>query len=201
MRANKRYSQFLRAAILIIVGAGCACGQVKSPSSKPKQMEPPPGVPPEKTFGKATAYYTKGFDAMEVASESWVIGNSNGPFMDDRLLMTAYFRSPGKMLARPQSMHFVFESHSQALKYGSDRKLQILVDGIEFASGETLITHSECRPRIPCEEVMKSPELPYNSFLQIINAKKVEMRLGPTGFELRQENIEALRDLDRIVQP
>jgi hypothetical protein len=164
-------------------------------------MEPPPAIQPEKSVGRATASYTMSLDAMEVASESWVIGSSNGPLAEDRLLMTGYFRSPGKILARPQSMHFVFESHSRSLKYGSDRKLQILVDGIEFASGETRITHSECRPGVPCEEVMKSRELPFNSFLQIINAKKVEMRLGPTAFELRPESIEALRDLDRIVPP
>ena len=201
MKANNIYSQFLRVAILIAAGASCACGQTKSASSNLKQMEPSPSAPSEKTVGKATAYYTKSLDAMEVASESWVIGTYTGPFKGDRLLMTAYFQSPGRTLGRPQGMHFVFTSHSKALKYGSNHELQILADGTEFASGETRITHSECRPAVPCEEVMKSPELPYNSFLKIINAKTVEMRLGPTTFELRPESIEALRDLDRIVQP
>jgi hypothetical protein len=42
--------------------------------------------------------------------------------------------------------------------------------------------------------------MPYAVFIKIVRAQVVEMKVGNTEFELRQQNLAALRDLNNRVK-
>ena len=52
-----------------------------------------------------------------------------------------------------------------------------------------------------CEEGIKSPAIPFDKFQLMLNAKIITMQLGPSRFEIKGDDLEALRDLSRLVEP
>jgi hypothetical protein len=183
---------------------GCA---QQPPSSNSQTASPTPAEPPlaassgpEKSVGKAKAFYSPKVDKIEATVDLDVIGKYESASEADYLEMLAYFNVPGRKIIQPESMHFVFTSRSRQLKYQVNHKLTISLDGTQFVSGDTKIVNSGCGPKDSCEEVIRSPELPYNQFLRMLEAREIEMRLGDTKFKLSRGNIEGLRDLSRIVE-
>ena len=43
-------------------------------------------------------------------------------------------------------------------------------------------------------------DIPYEVFLRLVNAKSVKIWVGPTEFELKESNLAALKDLQRILE-
>jgi hypothetical protein len=203
-----RYPVHLNSTLIValsLVLFGCA---QQTPSSKalaasPTPAEPPPPARPggsEKIVGKAKAYYSPKIDETEATVDLDLIGQYESASKADNLEMLASFAVPGKKLIRPESMHFVFTSRSRQLKYQVNHKFTIFLDGAQFASAETKVVNSGCKSSGSCEEMIRSPELPYDNFLRLLEAKEVEMQLGETRFKLKGEAIEALRDLSRIAE-
>ena len=78
--------------------------------------------------------------------------------------------------------------------------MTIYLDDVEFRSGDTRELFSNYSPNGISTETYETPKLKYEDFLRLLEAKKVEMKLGQTRFTLSPEHIEALGDLKKAIE-
>jgi hypothetical protein len=123
-----------------------------------------------------------------------------------RLEMVAYFSFPGKTLITPDHVILAFRSLSQdEVKFASDRQLIVTADGSRLNLGEMLVTDRrvdsgiQMRDTTFYRETLELP-VPYESFVNVANATKVNMRVGKTEFELSTDQRESLRVLAKKIQ-
>jgi len=123
-----------------------------------------------------------------------------GGFMED-VKMGASFFYKGQKLSTPEYFIFLFVSDTKGWRFLSEtqRELIALADGERLPLG-TLDRDSKVRSGGWVSEIMVK-EVPYETFLKIATAKEVEMKLGKYEFKLKEEHLEALRDLvSRTIQ-
>jgi hypothetical protein len=84
-----------------------------------------------------------------------------------------------------------------------ERDLTIVADGVRFRLGTMSLVGQDVETDRLVDVMREVLEVtvPYKTFLSIARAETVGMRLGKTEFELKDKNMEALRDLaSRIKQ-
>lgn len=176
-------------------------------TAPPANQQNLPGHPPAEAFskplkvvGNQKAFYSPVLDETEVAVILDPAGDGTGPERGDGLSMMVNFRVKGKTITQPTWMRLGFFSYSRAMKYKDNHELKLLLDGAQLLSGDTRVMRSELDTRGFAQEALMSPPIPYSQFLQMLNARTVEVQLGSTRFALKGEHVEALRDLQRIVE-
>jgi len=134
--------------------------------------------------------------------EARIINEGRTDFLPAEVLsLTAYFKSPGKVLVKPQFVVVGFRSLAlDKTPYTNDRALIVNLDGAAENFGSMEIVEYRIDERISVGSmryVVESLELPipYESFLRITKARKATMRLGGTELQLQNEHLEAFRDL------
>jgi hypothetical protein len=117
-----------------------------------------------------------------------------GGFMED-VKMGASFFYKGQKLSKPEYFIIFFVSDTKGWRFldEAQRELVALADGERLPIG-TLDRDSKVRSGGWVSEIMVK-EVPYETFLKIVNGKKVEMKLGRYELKLKEEHLEALRDL------
>jgi hypothetical protein len=120
----------------------------------------------------------------------------------EMLSMTAYFISPGKVMVKPEFVVLGFRSMTlDQPKYTDDRSLSINLDGsfTNLAGMEIIERRVDARSDLGPNHrfMLESLELPipYEIFVRITLAKRATLRLASTEFELKNEHLEAFRDL------
>lgn len=202
MRISKHVTVIVLLLLLVTLSN---CAQ-SPPKSSQKQNDPPPPPPASavnngalKTVGKASAYFaplankTEGTVILDLKVEGM-------PSTSRELSVMVYFSIPGQGLKKPEAITFNFLSSTSQPKYKDNHHLTIFLDGEQFSTGETRIIKSEC-DRGRCEEGIKSPAIPFDKFQLMLNAKTITMQLGLSRFEIKGDDLEALRDLSRLVEP
>lgn len=147
-----------------------------------------------KSVGEAKVRYDGKQSTAEVGPLT-VRGVSN---TSGSILLTAWFASPGESVIAPTSVTLRFHTFSAKRTYINDRSLKIYVDGQELLSAETKLDDAHQYPSGGIS-VDLSHSMPYELFLRVAEAKKVKMKLGPTGFELKEDALAALRDLPKTI--
>jgi len=139
---------------------------------------------------------------VKSAIEARVINESRVDYLPSEILsMTAYFNSPGKVLAKPQAIVIGFRSMAiDKTPYATDLTLTVRLDGSIVTLGTMTIMEHRIDERMsagPVRYVVESLELPvpYETFLRITKARKTKMILGGTELDLENEHLEAFRDL------
>jgi len=85
-------------------------------------------------------------------------------------------------------------------EHKNNRGLIILADGKRYPLGEASY---EVKYNMPLYLEVMTVKVPYDTFLELSQAKKIEMQFGSAEFELQESMMEALRYLaSRVkVQP
>ena len=124
---------------------------------------------------------------------------TKGNFNDGCVSMTASLHCPGIQLdyVRYARIQLIFQSKDWDQRHPVDqRDLSVVADGETIRLGRmSLLSQST---DVMMTEVLETT-IPYKTFLQITNAQVVEMQVGKSKFELRGNNLMALRDLNNRV--
>ncbi len=124
---------------------------------------------------------------------------TKGNFKDACVSLTASLHCPGIQLdyVRYARIQLIFQSKDWDQRHPIDqRELSVVADGVTIRLGRMgLSGHST---DVMMTEVLEAT-IPYKTFLQMANAQVVEMQVGKSKFELRENNLMALRDLNNRV--
>ncbi|HKO61614.1 MAG TPA: hypothetical protein VJV03_10680 [Pyrinomonadaceae bacterium] len=124
---------------------------------------------------------------------------TRGNFKDSCVSITTSLHCPGIQLdyVRYARIQLIFQSKDWDQRHPVDqRDLSVVADGVTIRLGRMeLAGHST---DVMMTEVLEAI-IPYKTFRQIADAQVVEMQVGKSKFELRQNNLLALRDLNNRV--
>jgi hypothetical protein len=177
----------IAASVFLLACTAPAAAQDSAQGSKPQ----PPANREFKHKARIEVKYDRFEDETHVKLEPTRV---LGGFYED-VKMGASFFYKGQKVSAPDYFYILFVTNTKEWRFlrDSQRELTALADGERLALG-TLDRDSHVRESGRVSEIMVK-EIPYETFLKIVNAKKVEMKLGSYEFELKEELLEALRDL------
>jgi hypothetical protein len=127
-------------------------------------------------------------------------GGVKGNFKDACISLVATLHCPGVQLdyVRYVSLQLVFQTKDWDQRHPLDqRQLSVVADGETLRPGQMKLVSQSVDTLMT--EVLEV-EVPYVVFTKIARAQVVEMKVGNTEFELRQQNLAALRDLNNRVK-
>jgi hypothetical protein len=125
---------------------------------------------------------------------------------DTCVSLLASLHCPGKQLdyVRQVRLQLIFETKDWTKRHALDeRDLIVVADGERLTLGTMKLVNQDVNTS-QLVDVMKEVlevSLPYQTFQKIARAQVVEMKVGKTMFELGENNIAALRDLNNRVKP
>ena len=127
-------------------------------------------------------------------------GDVKGKFKDACVSFVAALHCPGIQLdyVRHASLQLIFQTKDWDQRHPlNQRQLLVVADGETLRLGQMkLVSQSVDMLMTEVLEVA----VPYAVFTKIAGAQVVEMKVGNSQFELRQQNLAALRDLNNRVK-
>lgn len=127
-------------------------------------------------------------------------GRVKGNFKDACVSFVAALHCPGIQLdnVRYASLQLIFQTKDWDQRHPLDqRQLSVVADGDTLRLGQMKLVSQNVDTLMT--EVLEVT-VPYAVFTKIARAQAVEMKVGNTEFELRQQNLAALRDLNNRVK-
>ena len=127
-------------------------------------------------------------------------GSVKGNFRDACVSFVAALHCPGIQLdhVRYASLQLIFQTKDWDQRHPlNQRQLSVVADGETLKLGQMKLV-SQSVDTLMTEELEVT--MPYAVFTKIVRAQFVEMKVGNTEFELRQQNLAALRDLNNRVK-
>jgi hypothetical protein len=127
-------------------------------------------------------------------------GSVKGNFKDACVSFVAALHCPGIQLdyVRYASLQLVFQTKDWDQRHPlNQRQLSVVADGDTSRLGQMKLVSQSVDTLMT--EVLEVT-VPYAVFLKIARAQVVEMKVGNTEFELRPQNLAALRDLNNRVK-
>lgn len=149
---------------------------------------------PEKHLGAATASYFPSRKHVTVqAAPLRVAGETqNG------VVLIPSFIVRGKKVVEPKLVNLQFIVDSPAAAPAPLRRVQVFSKSREVASGVPALV-SVSKPVDGSVTRVLMYKLPYGKFLQMLAGQEVSIRLGQVEFDITEEQLDALRDLQRMV--
>ena len=124
------------------------------------------------------------------------------------LSITAFFNHPGKSVPSPvEALGLMFESRSEDWKFlhDYDQQLFVLADGQRFKYDRPRTDATILKLRSVYQRNNVKERLIFaikrEDMEQIVNAQKVEMKLGTTTFALGSDTIKDLREIVDAMKP
>lgn len=158
---------------------------------------PPPAaqkLPIIKEVGKAKVLYNERTNKTIVETALLEVQG----VWDNGIRLRARFESTGKTIIKPSEITLLFHSIAPERTYADNRALKIFTDGKMIFSNTARYQSGNTNGSIFLITV--SQNISYEMFLQLINSKSVKMQIGLTEFELKESDLDALRDLKRIIE-
>jgi hypothetical protein len=149
--------------------------------------------------GKFQATYDRAQDRTVVAFQPYGVNvNYRDPL--ESVAITAGFIHPGQTLTSPpQFIEFGVISQSRGgweFEREKDRQLTLVIDGEVINVGEMkLITARRFTIGALYYREDLAYTMPYEGFVRMASAKKVSVKVGRTELKLRNEHLEAMREL------
>lgn len=118
--------------------------------------------------------------------------------------LQASLHCPGKQLdyVRRATLRLTFEAKNWDSRHAADRReLSAVADGETLRLGRMSLVSNAVGDGWFAEDAKETLELsvPYDAFLKLARAARVELSVGNTAFALRDKNLAALRDLNNRV--
>ena len=155
-----------------------------------------PGLAPHKEIGKASAIFSEPKGQAQIAVQTdplTLTGNTR-----DGLFLSPSFIVFGRKVVPPQSIEFEFLSYSPQRRFSRSRGFQIMSQGRSLYSQPLVLATSGTAPDGIVTEVLVA-KVPYKNFVNLIQQKSLNLIVGNTRVVLDESNIEALRDLKRMI--
>ena len=127
-------------------------------------------------------------------------GSLRGNFKEACVSLTATLHCPGIQLdyVREASLQVIFQTKDWDQRHSLEqRDLSVVADGQTYRLGRMRLS-SQSTDTLMTETL--DVVIPYQVFVKIAKAEVVEMKVGPSQFQLREENILALRDMANRVR-
>lgn len=192
MKMN-RLALTLMAGALVICGCAVAVAQDSKASSKKQKFYHNANI--ETVYNKEKDETKVELKRMSVS----VVTFPNNP----QLHLTAYFTYPGKDRAKPESvvLGFVAFSTNHVWKFKDERDLFAMLGSEKLSLGTAELLDSRNQSDY-VKEVM-AMYVPFETFVRVVNFDKdrLNMQLGNVKFELKKNELEALRDLASRAEP
>jgi hypothetical protein len=168
----------------------CECyGQDKPPFD-------PSRVAPEKRIGTATATFSRHQNRAQIAVQTdpiQLLGNT-----ENGVILVPNFIVEGRKLVSPASIELEFISYSYSKRFSVNRKFQIYGDDKLLSSGTLELSSSGGSPNGAVTEIL-ARKLPYTQFLKLFRGGSVKFVLGEMQAKIGQDQIDALRDVERLI--
>lgn len=187
-------SHIVRIAVLIILTLIYAlpCAATQNAATQDAKLQPPA----KREFKHKAKIKTK-YDRFEDQTTVYIEGKRVlGGFLSD-LTMGASISYRGQKASLPKDVLIFFKSSNTEdwrFLHDVERELYVLADGERLPLGTMTRTDSTVLTGGRVSEEIGTL-ISSEQFLKIIQARKVEMKLGRYQFELKEEHLEALRDL------
>ena len=127
-------------------------------------------------------------------------GGVKGNFKDACISFVAALHCPGIQLdyVRYVRLQLIFQTKDRDQRHAlNQRQLSVVTDGETLRLGQMRLVSQSVDTLMT--EVLEV-DAPYSIFMKMVRAQVVEMKVGETEFELRQQNLDALRDLNNRVK-
>lgn len=127
-------------------------------------------------------------------------GDKKGNLKDVCVNLVAALHCPGIQLdyVRYASLQLIFEANDWDHRHSlAQRQLSVVVDGETLRLGQMKLVGQSVDTLMT--EVLEV-QMPHAVFTKIARAQVVEMKVGNSEFELRAQNLAALRDLNNRVK-
>ncbi len=151
---------------------------------------------PQKTIGRANAIFSHPKGRAQIAVQTnplTLAGNSeNGLFLSPNFIVF------GRKVVTPPSIEFEFISYSPQRKFLVNRTLQILSHDRALYSDRLVLATWGTSPDATVTEVLVA-KIPNKNFTNLIGEKSLSLVVGEARLELTEDNLEALRDLKRMI--
>ena len=152
---------------------------------------PPPRTLPPARPGKIAMSYDDAKNVTSVVLSYTDVGGESAC----GLYIAASFFYPGKAATPPDEVNIIMMciTPEEKIKTAPDRDLTFTADGEIINLGLMETARQESSFGLRFETLHAS--MPYKSFLKIINAKKVDAKLGSANFILTENNLNFMREL------
>jgi|SRR5205085_8474199 len=174
--------------VIILVAPATRQGDVKAQSAQPIRTI---------NRDRAKVFYNENPSAVAVATTFYAIGSHKNSLWRDFLAITADFVASGQTITKPRcvQLHFASSTRTKGDKYRTDHRLTILTDGKLLLSTDLNVGPTADNGRGGLVELLELPQLSFEQFTELAQAKEVRMRFGATEFKLKKEHLEALRSM------
>lgn len=151
-------------------------------------------VIPEKRLGAATAsYFPRAKHVTVQVTPLRVAGDQqNG------VVLIPSFIVPGKKVVEPKLVNLQFIVDSPATARPPRLRVQVFSEGRELASGAAALV-STGKPAGGSVTRVMMYKLPYGKFVQFLKGRDVRIELGHVGFDITEEQLASMRDLQRMI--
>jgi hypothetical protein len=180
--------------VLMLVLAIAFLSSAQSPSTT--QIHPGQPVKTIK-IGKVSFSYYEIPEAVAAAATFYVNGSERTRLYKNFVGLTVFFSNRGKTLTVPSCVQFnlVAITYRDGCKYKDDHYLIVSADNQLLISTDLNSSPASTNERLKRCLELYTFQLSYEQFVQLTNAKKVEMRLGTKELKLKEEYQDALRTM------
>ncbi|HEV2913670.1 MAG TPA: hypothetical protein VGX92_10350 [Pyrinomonadaceae bacterium] len=190
---NKLYLCSLSLVLIAVYAILCDAHQAPPP--------PPPPAKPIKTVGKAEVYYFKSANKTAVKTNLPIYDRKTDGKLDT-LGLQVRFEVNGEKVIAPGLvlLEFITQTFEPKFATSEGRYLTILVDDREIGAGEMRVVNTTKWPQGNHTEWVGTA-ITFDTFKRIAKAGKVMMRLGKIEIELKDVQLDPLRDMLRTIEP
>jgi hypothetical protein len=149
-------------------------------------------------IGKVNFSYYEIPEAVVAHTTSYVSGSERTSMAWDFVALTVFFSNPGKHLIEPSCVQFLLDAttYGDGCKYKDNHHLVISADSQPLISTDLSLAQvsTNGNPK-RCIELYKF-SMSFEQFVQLANAKRVDMRLGLKELKLKEDHLNALRTME-----
>lgn len=186
--------------IMFLVLFACAASG-HSLQDGPPPPPPPAPAKPVRVVGKAKVYYFKNSDTSEVQTDQPIYEERKDGKLDS-LGLKARFKVVGQKVTTPDrvTMDFMTQTYEPKFATPEGRLLTIYVDGQRLGSSEMGVVKSIKWGGGNYTEWIAAA-FDFDTFKKIAGASKVTMQLGTIKIELKDSELDGLRDMLKTIEP
>lgn len=161
---------------------------------------------PDKMVGAAEVYYLKDKNKTRSLVRIYLEGtDSDRKALKDTISMDVIFEVNGLKVTKPSTATLVFTVYTnKKSKFTKQHNVHIYTDGLEGMNGtewRTRLVSTHPLPSGGTVEIFLSPPLEFKRIVTLANAREAIVWLGESNFHLKQSDFQALKDLNRTIEP
>ncbi len=169
------------------------------------QAPPPPPAPlaPTKEVGKAKSFYRQKTDTTLVELSTYIEGSVMDIYEKKKEVVVLTLQSSivGRKLSKPDFFSLALTSYSaKPGKYAANPAIKIIVDGDELIAEMGLDRYAATPFLRSSSESYGIQRIRYKDFTRMTKGSRVTIQIGDTKITLSDEDMQALKDLKKLIE-